>query len=165
MQLALVVGGESPQHPMALRRELQYDSAPIRCVVLSAKQAGLFTSLAELNHAVVPQAEPFGGVGDRGFGAVGRSGDLQQQLVLLGVQACLFGALLAKQQKLPERIAKRGERLQYLIVWYGRSSLHISNCIVIRCKFSSVATATFPLVARGKLKGTSVRFAASQYSV
>lgn len=91
-----MVGGKSPQHPMAFRRELQYDPASIRCVVLSAKQAGLFTSLAEFDDAVVPQAESLGGVGDGGFDSVRSSRDLQQQLVLLGVQTSLFGALLAK---------------------------------------------------------------------
>ena len=127
---------------MAFRRELQYHPAPIRCVVLAAKQAGLFTSLTELDDAVVAQAEPFGSVGDGGFGSVRGSRDLQQQLVLLRVQTRLFGALFAKQQKLPERITKRGERLQSLMVGCGRCSFHIFNYIVIRYKISSVAAAS-----------------------
>jgi hypothetical protein len=109
-QFALVIGREDAQHALALRRQREPHAAAIRGVMRALQQARFFASIAEFDNAVVAQAQPLGCVRDGGFHALGSSGNLQQKLMLLGLEAGLLGALLAKQQKLAKRVAEVGQR-------------------------------------------------------
>jgi hypothetical protein len=72
------------------------------------------------------EAEAFGDPGDGGFYAVGRSGDLQHELMLLGMQGGLGSGLLAEVEELAESVAEFGEGLEALAVWGG-----VHGCLYI----------------------------------
>lgn len=76
------------------------------------------------------QAEAFGEVGDGRFCAVGGSGDVEQELVLLGLKAGLGGAEFAEVKELAECVAEFCQGLDSLAV-YG--VVHEDNYIVLRC--------------------------------
>jgi hypothetical protein len=79
-------------------------------------EPGLFAALAEFNDAVMAQAEPLGYVGDCGLLAVGGSGDVEQELMLLGMEAGVGGAAFAEVEELAEGVAELGQGLESLPV-------------------------------------------------
>jgi hypothetical protein len=66
------------------------------------------------------QAKPVGDVGDGGFHAVGGPGNLEQKLMLLGLQAGLSGGLFAEVQEAAESVAEFRQGLKAVVVgWIG----------------------------------------------
>jgi hypothetical protein len=62
----------------------------------------------------MPQAEPIGSVGDGRDGTSRRSGNLQQQLMLLWLQTGAVRCLLAELHEGPEAVAKFSQPLDQL---------------------------------------------------
>jgi hypothetical protein len=62
------------------------------------------------------EAEPFCYVGYRGLLSVRGSGDVEQELVLLRVEAGFGGAAFAEVEELAEGVAELGEGLESLAV-------------------------------------------------
>ncbi len=111
-EFAFVIRRQRTQHPVALGRHLELHSAAIGGVMQPLQQTRLFTSIAEFDDAVMAQAQSFRGVRHRGLNIFGGAGDLQQKLMLLGLQAGLLGAPLAEGQELAERVAELSQRLE-----------------------------------------------------
>jgi hypothetical protein len=91
---------------MALRRDLQDDAAAIGGVVFAMDETGLFAALAELDDAVVAQSQPLRHVRYGRLHAIWRSGDVEQKLVLLGMEAGVGGTLFAELEKLAQGVTK-----------------------------------------------------------
>ena len=88
--------------------DLQGDAAAILSVVVTANQAGFFTALAEFDDGMVPEAEPFGYVRYGRLREVGGSGDVEQELVLLGMKAVVSGTGFAEMEELTEGVSELG---------------------------------------------------------
>ncbi len=73
-----------------------------------AHEARVFAPLAEFDNAVVAEAHHLGDVADGHRSAVRRTGDLQQKLMLLGLQPGGRGGLLAELQEAPNLITEFG---------------------------------------------------------
>jgi len=93
---------------MTLCCDLKDDTAAIGFVLLALDQPRLLAALAEFDDAVMAQPEPLGYVRYGCFDAVRGSGDVQQELVLLGMEACFGGAGLAEMEKLAQGVAELG---------------------------------------------------------
>ena len=125
-----MVVGEIIEDSAAGGRELQQDAAAVGWVVDTGEQASLFAALGELDDAVMAQAEADGGVGDGGCDAVGGSGDLQQELMLLGGEIALGGGGLAELQEGAELVAELGENLKSAVVFVRRHKYIVSDVLV-----------------------------------
>jgi hypothetical protein len=110
-KLAAVVCRQLVEQPRALGRDAQQDTAGVCFVAGALEQAFVDGAVCELDHAVVPEAEPLGRVGDGGNCAGRRSGDLQQQLMLLGLETSRVGRLLTELYEGAKAIAKFGQPL------------------------------------------------------
>jgi hypothetical protein len=130
-----VVVGEVIEDAAADGSELQQDAAAVSGVVDAGEQASLFAALGELDDAVMAKAEADGGVGDGGGDAVGGSGDLQQELMLLGWEIALGGGCLAELQEGAELVAELGENLEAALVFVRRHRYIVSRCILRRQEF------------------------------
>jgi hypothetical protein len=108
VQFALVIVRQGSQNTVSLRGDVQGNAAAVGRVVLAMDQPGFFTALAEFDDSVMPQAEPLGYVGDRRLRAVGSSGDVEQELMLLGVETGVRGTGFAEVEKLPQGVAELG---------------------------------------------------------
>jgi hypothetical protein len=124
VQLALVVFGECSQDAVAYCGDVQGDTTAIGGVLPAKDQPCFFTSLAEFDDAVMAKAQSFGDVGDGGFNAVGRSGYVQKELMLLGMETGFGRAALAEMKELSQGIAKLGQGLQPLLIVSVRRNVH-----------------------------------------
>jgi hypothetical protein len=103
-----VIVRQGSQDSVSLRGDVESDTAAVGGVVLAMDQPDFFTALAEFDDCVMPQAEPFRSVGDRRLRAVGSSGDVEQELVLLGMETSVCGTGFAEMEKLPQGVAELG---------------------------------------------------------
>jgi hypothetical protein len=87
--------------------------------MFAAYQACLFAAFAEFDDSMVPQAQSLRGVRDGCLRSLRRPGEMQQELVLLRMQACIHSALFAEVEKLSECIAELGESLQPPLIFCG----------------------------------------------
>jgi hypothetical protein len=79
-------------------------------------EPGFFAALAEFDDAVMAEAQPLGYIRYRRLFGVGCSGDVEQELVLLGMEAGVGGAAFAEVEKLAEGVAELGQVLESLAV-------------------------------------------------
>ena len=120
-KFAAVVRGQFLEQPCAPGCDAQQDTASVGFIAGALEQTFFYGSVCELHYTVVPEAEALGRVGD-GRECVGRRpGDLQQQLMLLGLQARGVRGLLTELEKRAKAIAKFGQPLDQAI--RGRSYL------------------------------------------
>lgn len=124
VQLVRVEGGELPEHLFAMRGDAEQNPAPVSGVFGAEEQALGDGAIDELDGAVVPEAEPLGRVGDRRFLTFRDAGYLEQQLMLLRLQAGVVRGFLAEMQKDSELVAEGGECAQ---------EGAIARCIVRAC--------------------------------
>jgi hypothetical protein len=110
-QLAAVVRGELVKQTRAFGGDAQQDAAGILLVAGALQQALLLRSVCQLDYAVVSQAKALGRVGNGGDCIGRRSGNLQQQLMLLRLKSGIVGGLLAELHESAKAIAKFGEAL------------------------------------------------------
>lgn len=97
VQFARVIARELVKDLPALTREAE-DGAPLVLLVDgSLDEVFAFGAINQLNGAVVLQSETAGSIGDRNGSAFGRTGNLEQKLMLLRLQAscnrCIFAEL------------------------------------------------------------------------
>jgi hypothetical protein len=111
-ELAAMVGRQPVEQSRALGGDTQQDAAGVALVGGALQQTLLDGAICQLHHAVVPQAEALGRVGDGGDGGGRRSGNLQQQLVLLGLQAGIVSGLLTELDEGAKAIAKFGQAFE-----------------------------------------------------
>jgi len=95
VELCGVVFGELVEETVAGGGEPEQDAAAVFGVGRAGEQASGLAALGELDDAVMAEAEAFGDIGDGGEGVGGGSGDLEEELVLLGGKAAGLQALLA----------------------------------------------------------------------
>ncbi len=105
-QLAAMVGCQLVEQPRAPGRDAQQNAAGIGLVAGALEQAFFHGTVRKFNHAVVAQTEALGSVGDGRNRASRRSGNLQQQLMLLWLQASGVRCLLAELYERPKAVAK-----------------------------------------------------------
>ena len=104
--------GESLKGAVAGAGELKNYVAMVGVGLQALDEAGLGTALAELHDAVVAESKAVGDIGDGGVHAIGCTGDLQQELVLLGLKAGLRSGLFAEGEEFTERVAEFRKRLE-----------------------------------------------------
>jgi hypothetical protein len=108
LQLAGVGFGESFESAFSRRRQFENDEAMIGVGLKALDKAGIGAALAEFDDAVMAEAETFGDPGDGGFDAVWRTGDLQHELMLLGLEACFVGGLFAEEEEFAQGVTEFG---------------------------------------------------------
>jgi hypothetical protein len=108
-QLAAVVRRQLVQHTRALGGDAEQDAAGVVLIAGSLQKAFLLGTICQLDYAVVPQAEALGCIGNGGDGAGGRSGDLEQELMLLRLETGVVGGLLTELHEGAKAIAKFGQ--------------------------------------------------------
>ena len=101
-ELLEVGGGESIEHPTALRGELEPHETSVATVAVPAHQAGPLGPVDELDRAVVAEQEMLGDVTDRRIVGPGVTPHRQQELVLLARQAGGGGLVLTPAQEAPQ---------------------------------------------------------------
>lgn len=99
VEFPLVVLGKNAKHPVAVRGHLKLDAPAIVQVLITMDESGFFTALAQLDNGMVTKSKTLRGVGHRCLYFIRSSGQVQQQLVLLRVEARLHGATLAKLEE------------------------------------------------------------------
>ncbi len=82
----------------------------------SAHQPRQFTPLTEFDSSVVSETHYFGYVADGDQGSIWSSGNLQQKLVLLRLQASRSRSLFAELQEPPDFAAELSEQSDVIIV-------------------------------------------------
>src|SRR5580698_2427768 len=97
---------EGSQDPVPLGGNFELDAPPIIEILIAMDQSRVLTALAEFDHGVVPQPQPLCCIGHRCLYFIRSSGELQEQLVLLRVQAGLRGTAFAELEELTEFIAE-----------------------------------------------------------
>ena len=109
VELAEVIAGEAIEEAFAFRGEAKENAAAVGGVRGAAQEALVLGAVRELDDAVVAKAEALGGVGNGGRGAVGGTGDLEQELMLLGMEADGGGGGFAEVEEAAELEAEVGE--------------------------------------------------------
>jgi hypothetical protein len=107
-----MVIGEGLENFATLFRDGEDDAAAIVGVFGADEEAFGDGAVYQLDYGVVTESEALCGVGDGGYRAVGCAGDLEEQLVLLGMQIDFVSGLLAEVCEGAEVIAEFGERLE-----------------------------------------------------
>ncbi len=131
MQLARVIAGQRAHLPCASGGEPQQHTTAVGWILRPPQPSLALRPVDKFDHAVVAQAEAAGRVGDGGCRARGRTRYLQQELVLLGLQADCLRRALAKLQEAPQfeaEISEGGEQ----VVWDGRVGSRAHIYIVLR---------------------------------
>jgi hypothetical protein len=114
---------------LALRREFEYHPPAIVLIGSSSHKAGQFAPFAELDGGMVSKAHHVGDVGDRNQSVVGRPGDLQQKLVLLGLEAGCSGGLLAELQESTNLVPEFGKELNLVAIGFAGLRLHHKSIV------------------------------------
>jgi hypothetical protein len=101
--------------------DAEQDAAGIVSVAGSLEQALFLRAVCELDYAVVPQAEALGRIGDGGDCVGRRSGNLQQQLMLLRLETRVVSGLFTELYEGAKAIAKFGQAFDEAVggVCYG----------------------------------------------
>jgi hypothetical protein len=103
VQLACMAPGKPSQNKPAFTGHSQNRAALVHWVRSSFKETFLFGSVHEFDCAVVLQPQSFGGIRN-GDGSTCRcSCDLQQELMLLGMQSCILRSTLAEMHENAKR--------------------------------------------------------------
>jgi hypothetical protein len=92
--------------------QLQEDTPAVRPSLFTHYKARLLASSAELNNGVMAQSKACGRIAYRRIYLIGRSGNLEKQLMLLRRETTLLRCRLTKLEKQTELIAKFGECLK-----------------------------------------------------
>ena len=116
-----------PEYPVPFGGDLDEDFAPVGAGLSPAHEAALGQAVDQLDRAVMLDLNSFGELGDSGLGALGKTLQGKQQLVLAGLEAGRVGSVLAEAEKAPELVAELGEGT---VVDGG--SAHAAICIVSR---------------------------------
>jgi len=114
VQLTGVVAGEIFEETASFRSEPNDDAAAIDGVVRAPDQPGFFAADTELDHAVMAKTEALSYISNGWGYAFRRSGNLQKQLMLLGMKANLYRSLFAELQKAAQGIAEIGQKAHLL---------------------------------------------------
>lgn len=102
--------GEPSQHPLARRPKLDGDHTPVRTLLSAGDHALVNQPVDELDRAVMAQLQPLREPANSGRMLPFQTLDLQQQEVLLRLDARRSGCGLPAPQKLPDGIPELGER-------------------------------------------------------
>jgi hypothetical protein len=116
--------GEGVEDGAAFFCDGEDDAAAVERVFGASEKTFGYGAVGELDDGVVAETETLGGVSDGDDGVWRRSGDLQQELMLLGVQIDLLGGLLAELQEGADLVAEVSQGLEEhgLIVRFIRYS-------------------------------------------
>jgi hypothetical protein len=103
-----VIGGEFVEDAAAFLCDGEDHAARVFGVFAAFDEALAHGAIDEFNDTVVLQAEAFGGVGDRGEGVGGFAGDLEEELVLLWLDAGVRCGAFAVEEESAELEAELG---------------------------------------------------------
>ena len=103
---------------------------------MTCQQTGILATVGQFYHAVVTQAKPLGQICDGKNSMLWRAGNLQQKLMLLGLQVRLGGGLFTEMKKAAQFITKLGEDLEShhcnrgirLGIWHDNYIVSRYNC-------------------------------------
>jgi hypothetical protein len=99
VQLPCVSDGENIEFVFSSGRQLQNDIPAIGPGMFAHDQARLLASIHELNDAVVAQTKALSRITDRRGYFMGCSRDLEQELMLLGLESAVLRRGLTKVEK------------------------------------------------------------------
>ncbi|MFY9647875.1 MAG: hypothetical protein WAK29_22045 [Terriglobales bacterium] len=94
-----MVDGESFELLPTCRCEFQQDTPAVRPSILANYQLRGLASIAELNNGVMAKTETLSRIADRRSHVVGDASDLEEELMLLRLQAALLRRCLTKKEK------------------------------------------------------------------
>jgi len=114
IQLASVGIGETRECLLSSCGEPENDETMVGIGLQALDEASLGAALAEFNDAVMAEAETLGNPGDGGLDALRGSGDLEHELMLLGLKVGLKSGLFAEIEELTKGIAEFSEGLETL---------------------------------------------------
>lgn len=112
MQFTRMVCGKSSQHPAAFLCHLQLNTPAIVEVLNAVDQTPFLAALAEFDHAMMPQAQPFRRIRHGRLFSVRNSCKLQEQLMLLRVEAGIGRPAFAVLQKTAQFVPEAREIAQ-----------------------------------------------------
>ena len=110
VQFVRVFAGEAAQDLPTFLRKVQNRATPVSAVSSSGQQPLACGTIDQFDGAVVLQSKAFGSVGNRDCRTLGRTRNLEKELVLLRLQTCGRGCGFAEMYKPAQFVAKVGER-------------------------------------------------------
>ena len=87
-------------------------AAEVSRILVTCQQTGILATVGQFYHAVVTQTKPLGKICHGKNSVLWRAGNLQQELMLLGLQVRLGGGLFTEMQKAAQFVTKLGEDLK-----------------------------------------------------
>jgi hypothetical protein len=90
---------QNTEDPVTLRSYLQLDAPAIVRILVAMDESRFLTAFAQFDNGVVAKPQALRGIRHGRLHLVGSSCKVQQQLVLLRVEACFSGATFAKLQE------------------------------------------------------------------
>ena len=111
-EFARVVAGEAGQKLATFAGDAEDGAATVFLIDGAFEKAFALAAVDELYGAVVLEAEALSGVGDGDGGGCGRAGDLEQELMLLWMEAGGKGGVLTEVGEGAKVVAELGEGLE-----------------------------------------------------
>ena len=133
VEFARVVGGKLLEHRRAVRGNGEDNLAAILWVFGADEELFSDAAVDQADSAVMAQIEALGYISDGCDGARRRACDLQEQLVLLRMQARVERSLLAEVKEAAQVVAEVGQGAEKGFGAGFRSSLRLHICIVAGC--------------------------------
>jgi hypothetical protein len=125
VQLAGMIAGEAIENLTAFARDAEDDDSLVVGIGGAGEQTFVLGAVNELDDAVVLQAETGGGVGNAYGRCFGRSGDLQEELMLLRLKSSGKGGTLGEMKKAAQLKAEIGEGVEQVCLGSGGGKAHI----------------------------------------
>lgn len=98
-EFARVFAGKASEYSMAFPGDAENGAAAVGEIFGAFEQVLAHASVHEFYGAVVPEAEALGRVSDGDGSILRRAGHLEEQLVLLRLEACFHGGLLTEEEE------------------------------------------------------------------
>jgi hypothetical protein len=125
IQFAGMIAGESIENLTAFARNAQDDDSLVVGIGGAGEQTFVLRTVNEFDYAVVLQAETRGGIGNAYGGCFGRSGDLQEELMLLRLKSSGKGGTLGEMKKTAQLKAEVSECAEQVRFGGGWGETHI----------------------------------------
>jgi hypothetical protein len=114
---------------LTLRREFQYHPPAVVLVGSPSNETGQLAPFAEFDSGMVSKSHHLGDVGDRNQSAVGCPGDLEEKLMLLGLESGCGGGLLAELEESADLVPEFGEELNLVAIGFAGLRLRHKNIV------------------------------------
>lgn len=108
-ELARVLSGKLGQDAISLAGDVEDCAAAVGGIFGAFQQVFAHAAVHQLDGAVMPEAQALGRIGDGDGSVFRRAGHLEEQLVLLRLEARFHGGLLAEEEEAAQLEAEIGE--------------------------------------------------------